>query len=76
MEVNVHEAKTQLSRLIERALAGEEVIIARAGKPAVRLMPLEPKPGRILGSAAGTIHFTEGWDQPMTGAELEEFLGQ
>ncbi|MBA3624417.1 MAG: type II toxin-antitoxin system prevent-host-death family antitoxin, partial [Methylibium sp.] len=39
--VNVHEAKTQLSRLIEAVEAGEEVIIARAGKPVARLMPLE-----------------------------------
>lgn len=40
MQVNVLEAKTQLSRLIERAEAGEEVVIARAGRPAVRLLPI------------------------------------
>ena len=50
--VNMHEAKTTLSRLVERALAGEEVIIARNGKPLVRLVPLptkaEPRvPGRL-----------------------------
>ncbi|MCH4894545.1 MULTISPECIES: type II toxin-antitoxin system Phd/YefM family antitoxin [unclassified Sphingomonas] len=50
---NVHDAKTNLSRLIDRANAGEEIIIAKAGKPYARLMPLEPerhpprKPGRF-----------------------------
>ncbi len=44
--VNVHEAKTQLSRLLERVQAGEEIVIAKAGKPCARLMPLEPLPER------------------------------
>lgn len=74
MEVNIHEAKTHLSRLIERALAGEEVTIAKAGKPVVRLIPVEPKKP-ILGSARGTITFHEGWDDPFTDQELEELFG-
>lgn len=41
--VNVHQAKTQLSQLLEQACAGEEVIIARAGKPVARLVPIEPE---------------------------------
>jgi prevent-host-death family protein len=41
--VNIHDAKTHLSRLIERAESGEEIVIARAGKPVVRLVALEPK---------------------------------
>jgi prevent-host-death family protein len=41
--VNIHEAKTQFSKLVEAASNGEEIIIARAGKPAARLVPLEPK---------------------------------
>ena len=44
--VNVHEAKTHLSRLLERAHAGEEIILAKAGKPYARLMPLAPDGGR------------------------------
>lgn len=44
--VNVHEAKTQLSRLIERALRGEEVVIARNGVPAVKLVQVEPTPAK------------------------------
>lgn len=47
--VNVHEAKTQLSRLLERVQAGEEIVIAKAGRPCARLVPLEPPPERVLG---------------------------
>ena len=46
MVANMHEAKTQLSRLVERALAGEEVLIARAGTPLVRLQPIAPGTAR------------------------------
>jgi prevent-host-death family protein len=46
MEVNIHQAKTNLSRLILRAEAGEEVVIARAGKPAVRLVPVQAPAAR------------------------------
>ena len=72
---NIHDAKTNLSKLIERALAGEEVIIAKAGKPLVRLQPIEvAKPnGRrgILGSMRGKITFADDWDSPETNAEIE-----
>lgn len=49
--INIHEAKTHLSRLVERVQAGEEIVIARAGKPAARLVPMEPvrRPVRIGG---------------------------
>ena len=47
--VNVHEAKTQLSRLLERVQTGEEIVIAKAGRPCARLVPLEPPPERVLG---------------------------
>ena len=46
--VNVQEAKTQLSRLLERVQAGEEIVIAKVGKSGARLMPLEPLPERVL----------------------------
>ena len=49
MQVNLHDAKTHLSRYVDRALAGEEVVIARAGKPLVRLMPVETKPAPRVG---------------------------
>ena len=75
VEVNIHEAKTQLSRLIEQALRGEEVIIAKAGRPVVRLIPIQ-KRKPILGSARGTIEFQPGWDDPLSDKEMEEIFGQ
>jgi prevent-host-death family protein len=52
MIVNIHAAKTNLSKLIEAAEAGEEVVIARNGKPAVRLAPVAPAPGGMAEEAA------------------------
>ena len=53
--VNIHEAKTHLSRLVEQASKGREFIIAKAGKPMVRLVPLEPQPAiRTLGVSGRT----------------------
>lgn len=76
MEVNIHEAKTHLSRLIEKALLGEEVIIAKAGKPVAKLVRfVPPRSRRILGSAEGQIWFSEGWDAPLSAEELEELFG-
>lgn len=54
--VNVHQAKTQLSRLLEQAHAGQEIILAKAGKPYARLMPLAAEPARRQpGRLAGKI---------------------
>ena len=75
MEVNIHQAKTHLSRLIEKALAGETVVIAKAGRPLVSLTALPSRPRRELGSAKGLIRMKQGWDKPLTKRELEEFLG-
>ena len=74
MEMNIYEAKTKLSQLIERAMSGEEVIIAKAGKPMVKLVRVDPPPKRKLGTAAGMIKYAEDWDAPMSDAELNEFL--
>lgn len=74
MELNIYEAKSKLSQLVERAMAGEEVIIAKAGKPMVKLIPIEPAPKRALGSAKGAIGFTKGWNAPMTEKELAAWL--
>ena len=59
MIVNVHEAKTALSKLLARAEAGEEVIIARAGKPVARLVPVTPAPKRRFGSWAGRFRIDD-----------------
>ena len=75
MEVNIHEAKTHLSRLIERALSGEEIVIAKAGRPLVRLAALPARAKRELGSASGLIRWKEGWEKPLSKRELDAFLG-
>jgi len=62
--VNVHDAKTRLSRLLERAEAGEEVVIARAGKPVARLVPYTPeRPTRTFGALKGEIRILSGFDE-------------
>ena len=65
MEIaNIHEAKTQLPKLVERALEGEEVIIARAGKPAVRLVPIrESDTPRKGGQWKGRVRIAEDFDE-------------
>ena len=69
--VNIHAAKTHFSRLLERVVQGEEVIIARAGKPVARLVPMERAPApRRPGSARGLGRVGEDFDAPMP----EEFL--
>lgn len=71
--VNVHEAKTQLSRLLEQVEAGEEIIIARAGKPVARLVPLANRPLRQPGRLKGKIHVPDSFFDPMTEEELREW---
>jgi prevent-host-death family protein len=75
VEVNIHEAKTNLSKLIERARSGENVVIAKAGTPMVRLVPVDRPAKRVFGSAKGLITFRKGWDKPMTKREFDEFIG-
>ena len=72
MIVNVHAAKTNLSKLIEQAEAGEEVIIARNSEPVVRLVPVgRPKPKRVFGALAGKIALTPEFFEPLPDDELE-----
>ena len=66
LTVNVHEAKTQLSRLLEAVEAGDEVVIARSGRPVARLVPLEPvAPQRRLGVLEGRFKVPEDFDAPL-----------
>jgi prevent-host-death family protein len=64
--VNIHEAKTHLSRLVERAAAGEEIIIAKSGKPMARLtgVDIERIP-RTPGSSRGRIRMADDFDSPL-----------
>jgi prevent-host-death family protein len=71
MIVNVHAAKTNLSRLIEQAEAGEEVIIARNSEPVVKLVPISPKPKRVFGALKGKISLTPEFFEPLPDDELE-----
>lgn len=70
-QVNMHEAKTHLSRLVDRAAAGEEIVIARAGRPAARLVPLSAaRPPRQPGYWEGKGHIHDDFDDPLP-AEIE-----
>ena len=74
-EVNIHEAKTQLSRLLRLVAAGEEVIIASAGKPVARLVPVEQPPRRLLGLDEGLFEIPEDFDDPLPADVLQAFEG-
>jgi prevent-host-death family protein len=67
--VNVHEAKTNLSKLLERVRAGEEIIIAKSGKPYARLCPLDPPEPRRPGLLAGKLD--QSFFDPLPEEELE-----
>lgn len=64
--VNIHEAKTHLSRLLEQVRQGEEVIIAKSGEPVARLIPFSERPERRRpGSAKGTLSYSDDFDAPL-----------
>ena len=74
MEVNVHEAKTHLSKLLERVALGEEVIIAKAGKPVARLVAIKNrKEKRPLGLAKGEFTVPDNFDDPLPPDIEEDF---
>jgi len=65
-QVNIHEAKTNLSKLIKKVLAGEEVVIAKGNKPVVKLVQfIENKPKRKIGTAKGKIKINKNFDDPL-----------
>ena len=66
--VNIHEAKTQLSRLLSQVEAGKEIIIAKAGKPIAKLVPLTPVTKRTPGIAKGRV--TDAFFEPLPEDEL------
>ena len=75
-QVNIHHAKAHLSRLLEKVASGEEIIIARAGKPIARLSPLTEVPtGRVLGQDRGMFEVPEDFDDPLPPEVLEGFTG-
>ena len=73
--VNVHEAKTHLSRLLAQVEAGEDVVIARNGTPVARLVPCEPKRKPQFGSWKGRIKVTDSFFDPLPEEELAAWEG-
>jgi len=74
VEVNIHEAKTHLSRLLERVAMGEEIVIAKAGTPVAKLVPLSTRPKkRILGSAKGEFVVPADFNDPLP-KEIEDLF--
>jgi prevent-host-death family protein len=74
--VNIHDAKTHFSRLVDEVAAGESVIIAKAGKPAVQLVPLDATPGpakSLIGFMKGRIEVPEDFDR-MGEAEIADLF--
>jgi prevent-host-death family protein len=75
-QINIHEAKTHLSQLLSRAMLGEDIIIAKAGKPIVRLVPVEePIEDRILGQDEGLFTIPEDFNAPLPEDILSAFEG-
>ncbi len=76
--VNIHEAKTHLSRLVEQAASGEEIVIAKAGKPMVKLVPVDAgsKPRRKLGGLEGQFTVPDDFDAPLPDEILALFYGR
>jgi prevent-host-death family protein len=75
--VNMHEAKTQLSRLVDRVAAGEEIVIGRAGKPVAKLVPyIEKREPRKPGLLRGQIWLAPDWDSDEVNEEIaRQFYG-
>lgn len=71
--INIHEAKTHLSKLLQRVIAGEEIILAKAGKPVARIVPFTSQ--RVPGSAQGQIWIAPDFDVPLPEDLLATFAG-
>ncbi len=73
LQVNVHEAKTTLSKLIQKVVDGEEIIIAKGNKPVVKLVLVDNlKPKRQLGTARGKIKISDDFDEPLE--DFKEYI--
>lgn len=77
VQINMHEAKTHLSRIVERVEAGEEIIISRAGKPVAKVVPIRTTgPRREPGSLRGRIHLADDFDAPLPADVAGAFAGE
>lgn len=74
---NIHEAKTHFSKLVDSVMQGNEIVIAKAGKAAVKLVPIAPfKPKLRLGVLKGKIRIADDFDAPLTDDVLGSFEGR
>ncbi len=74
--INMHEAKTNLSRIAEEVAAGEEIIIAKAGKPKIKLSPISKHKKKItFGVLKGKIEISDDFDSPLPKELLDKFTG-
>lgn len=75
--VNIHEAKTHLSKLLARVRKGEEIVLAKAGKPVAKIVPFEaPSKRRVPGSARGLVKIYDNFDDPLPDEILDAFEGK
>lgn len=75
--VNVHEAKTHLSRILDRVAAGEEIVIAKSGKPVARLVPIAShRNSRTPGSHKNLVRVSDDFDAPLPDGILDVFEGR
>lgn len=75
-QFNIHDAKTNLSRIIERVEHGEEIIISRAGTPVAKVIPLVRRVTRRgRGSLVGRLALTDGWDSPEVNEQIAREFG-
>jgi prevent-host-death family protein len=73
MTVSVHQAKTQLSKLLDLVEDGEEVVIVRHGRPVAQLVPAQAMAKPRFGAMRGEIAWEEGWERPLSSEETEAF---
>lgn len=74
IQVNIHDAKTNLSKLLAQVKNGQEIIIAKSGKPVARLVPYENKPARrVPGSAKGKLFLASDFNESLPEQVLESF---
>lgn len=74
--VNMHEAKTSLSKLVEEAERGEDILLARAGKIVARIVALRPARTRELGQWKGKVRMSEDFDAPLPEEDLSLWEGR
>ncbi len=76
MEFNIHETKTHLSKILARVQAGEEVVIAKAGAPIARIVPIRKRGRRQPGTEKGKFWMADDFDAPLPDEILDQFEGK